>query len=233
MPPKYEPDSGTTHHSPDLCFGEHFNKLKDESIYPFTYLERSNIVHHTSVRVDKPAHFRQRTSVYRACAPIGIRTIDKLASINLELTKSRNTHYRVRTTDGKFLCFGTGNIILAGRKNHATSCMSSTKMVRLFAHELRRPVMAVSHQAPNSVITGKLAFDVDPAIKTDAFVGNCSPKFPGIALLLKNNIKPRCTPELYLRKGMVIMPGITTAAQLVEVIKEIGVLLEPYKIVPK
>jgi len=214
--------------SPDLRFAERVAATHQPTNHPFTYMERSNIVHHTSVVAQSWKMYRLRTAFYRAAAPTGIRTTPRLAAVNLEANKSKNTHYRLRTTGGKFQLFGTGKLILAGGVNHATSCTNSTRMARLLAHELKRPIAPVSFRVPNAVITAQLGRTVDTAIKDNEMITNVTPKFPGIALMLEGTLAARCTPEMYMGKGMVIMPGITSAAQLSEVADEIGSTLAPY-----
>jgi len=152
-----------------------------------------------------------------------------LASSNLEITKSKQSHYRIRSNaNGKFLIFGTGNLILAGRRTHAAACLSSNKLIYLLARELKRPIFAVSHQSPNSVITGQLNCTISDTIKKSIQV-NYSDKFPGIALQIKT---PGVTPELYLRKSMVIFPGIVSSNQLIQVIQEVEEMLTPYIVAP-
>jgi TATA-box binding protein (TBP) (component of TFIID and TFIIIB) len=209
---------------PELHFVDNFHKKSGE-LGPFTYLERSNIVQHCTVRPTAATH-SNRAALYRMCAPVGLATNATLSKANLESTKGLRSHYRIRTDkDGKFLIFGTGNIILAGRKSHAAACLSATRMIRLLAHSQQTIVSPVTHSSPNSVITGQLKEMVSEDVKNSLFV-NHSSKFPGIALNIET---PGVTPELYLRRGMVIIPGVTSSAALTSAIQEIGILLKPYQ----
>ena len=190
----------------------------------FKYLKRSNVVHHSSVRANRATSHR-RSALYRLRAPIGLRTLAAFAEANLEPTTRLRSHYRIRTVhDGKFLLFGTGNIILAGRQSHAAACVSMTRMIRHMARLHRLPLWPVVHSSPNSVVTGQIDGTVAHSIK-DELAANHSSKFPGIALSLPTK---GVTPELYLRRGMVIMPGITSAEQLSAVVREISQLVRPH-----
>jgi TATA-box binding protein (TBP) (component of TFIID and TFIIIB) len=208
---------------PELGFVQNFKSQFQHEESPFTYLERSNIVHHTTCRPTKLLYFK-RAALFRGCAPVGLPTKPCLSMANLEPTKGRRSHYRIRTVaDGKFLIFGTGNIILAGRKSHADACLSATRMIRTLSATHR--VFPVIHSSPNAVITGRLKFKVAESIKHSLFA-NFSNKFPGIALTIAT---PRVTPELYIKRGMVIIPGITTSASLCQAVREIKEIIAPHQ----
>lgn len=190
----------------------------------FKYLARSNVVHHSSVRPNATTSHR-RAALYRLRPPVGLRTVPAFAEANLEQTTGTRSHYRLRTVrDGKFLVFGTGNIILAGRRSHASACLSMTRMIRHMTRQHRLPMWPVVHSSPNSVVTGQLTELVGDSIKTE-LAANHSSKFPGIALSLPTQ---GVTPELYLRRGMVIIPGVTSAAQLSTVVAELSQLVAPH-----
>jgi TATA-box binding protein (TBP) (component of TFIID and TFIIIB) len=207
-------------------FSQNYRHNNDDPLACMSYMERSNVVHHSSIRATARV-FRARTALYRVCAPMNIRTARSLSRCNLEATKSTSSHYRIRSRkDGKFLVFGTGNIILAGRKSHASACLSSNRMIARLAKEMQAPLFTVSHQSPNSVVTGKLVHNVSAAIKHNNIDVNYSNKFPGIALNI-NTVG--VTPELYLKRGMVILPGITSSAQLRAVVAEVATIIAPYQ----
>jgi hypothetical protein len=118
---------------------------------------------------------------------------------------------------------GTGNIILAGRKSHAAASLSAARMIRTIAGKHR--VFPVTHSSPNAVITGKLKYKVGDAVK-GSLLANFSDKFPGIALTINT---PGVTPELYIRKGMVIIPGITSSESLIQAVREIKEIILPFQ----
>jgi hypothetical protein len=97
-------------------------------------------------------------------------------------------------------------------------------MIKMIGQSIRRPVWPVAHASPNSVVTGRLSVVVNASIKT-SLRANHSSKFPGIALAVAT---PGVTPELYLRRGMVIIPGLTSAAQLIAVVDEINQIIAPH-----
>jgi len=214
----------TTMTPPAIAFAREWEKNKSSSGV-FKYLIRSNVVHHSSVRPNALTSHR-RSCLYRMRAPVSLRTISAFSEVNLEPTKGRHSHYRIRTVaDGKFLVFGTGNIILAGKKTHAGACASMTRMMHQLSILHKQPLWPVIHSSPNSVITGQLKHCISPSIKTELATTHSS-KFPGIAISLVNTTG--VTPEMYLRKGMIIIPGITSAAQLSTVVDELSALISPH-----
>jgi len=96
-------------------------------------------------------------------------------------------------------------------------------MIRTIAGKHR--VFPVTHSSPNAVITGKLKYKVKEEIKT-CLLANFSSKFPGIALSIDT---PGVTPELYIRKGMVIIPGITSSQSLIQAVHEIEKIILPFQ----
>ena len=176
-----------------------------------------------------PTHTAQhRAALYRVHPAMHIKTASLLCAANLETTRGRRAHYRLRTkSDGKFLVFGTGNIILAGRKTHASACVSSVRMIALLsAMPNDGQIMWPAYfSSPNAVMTGQTTRTVAATIKQDTIHVNFSPKFPGLALAIS---PPGVTPELYLRRGMIIVPGITSTTQFKQAITEISNIIEPH-----
>lgn len=193
----------------------------------FKYIRRANVVHHVSIGV--PMHVSaMRASVYRLTPPQGICTSPHLAAANLEPTSGKKAHYRLRTRhDGKFLVFGTGNLILAGKTSHASACLSSNRMIRMLAtlHPSAALMWPAHHSSPNCVVTGQINTQISDSIKEDTLHVNYSNKFPGIALAI--NV-PKVTPELYLRKGKIIIPGIVNCEQLQDATTQIGAIVSPH-----
>lgn len=215
---------------PPLRFAAQFKSLiKNKHIdRKWQYLKRSNIVHHTSTRPSKNSYLFNAT-LYRNPPPIGLRACPLLVAANLDASKGRNPHYRIRTcpNDGKFLIFGTGNIIIAGTKSHSSAALASARMMQLLSKESpgSEVLWPSLHSAPNAVITGQLVHTVNPSIRASPLV-NVSAKFPGIAIRVK---KKGITPELYLRRGMVIIPGITSARDLLQAVEEIVAVVDQHQ----
>lgn len=157
-----------------------------------------------------------------------------LMAANLDPSKGLTPHYRVRTPDaaydGKYLVFGTGNIIIAGTKNHSAGMVAAMRMTRVLARHTPKSQLlwASAHSAPNTVVTARLNYTVGASVKKDS-KSNYTDKFPGIALQVSCN---SITPELYLRKSMVIIPGITRAADCVQALDEIIDITKQHRLAP-
>jgi len=211
---------------PEVLFATTWRRRKYKAT-GFKFLDRSNVVHHMSFVL--PPYARSlRSALYRSHPPSVLRTCAPLAAANLEKTTGAFAHLRIRTQkNGKFLIFGTGNVILAGRRTHASACVSSMRMALTLSTHCAKSsnLWPAVHEAPNSVVTGQLIHRVDDAIKQDSVRVNHSPKFPGIALSVKQN---GITPELYLRRCMIIIPGVTRAKQLSDAVACIADIVAPF-----
>jgi TATA-box binding protein (TBP) (component of TFIID and TFIIIB) len=210
---------------PDIFFSRQWETFPSKTRCGlFQYLARSNIVHHTSIQTNKGAAARL-ASVYRCNFGSTLRTVGELARMNLDSTVGENSHYRLRVgADGKLLVFGTGNLILAGMLTHASACTSITRFLRHLTRLQKTPLWPSIHSAPNMVVTGQLKMFISPKVRTDILC-NCSDKFPGIAL---NVSMKGCTPQLFLKRSMVIIPGLTSAHQLKVAVERISAILAPY-----
>lgn len=222
--------------SPDFMFASNTRLLKKRAepktfFSKWKYLKRSNIVMHTSIK-QTPSQFRTLSALYRCNPPKHLQHNALMVAANLDSTKSKRPHYRIRTPshayDGKFLVFGTGNIIVAGTKSHAAAALGSIRMLMLISAQSSNKLLNIWPSiisVPNAVITGRLKEPVLPSIKESEFT-NSSTKFPGIALRVPQE---RVTPELYLRRNMLIIPGITTAMVMHKVIESIETIVETHQ----
>ena len=203
---------------------------KQKSFSKWKYIKRSNIVMHTSIK-QTPRRYYMLSALYRSAPPLKLKHNPLFVAANLDTTKSERPHYRIRTPvhayDGKFLVFGTGNIIVAGTKSHSAAALGSIRMIRVLAAHSSpslKNIWPSSMSVPNAVITGRLEKPICSTIKSSEFT-NHSSKFPGIALRVK---ELRVTPELYLRRNMIIMPGITSSQSFFNVLKNIEEIVEPH-----
>lgn len=221
--------------SPDFMFASNtrlFKHKKDPKYFSkWKYLKRSNIVMHMSIK-QMPGHFKTLSTLYRCNPPKHLQHNALMVAANLDSTKSTRPHYRIRTPshayDGKFLVFGTGNIIVAGTKSHAAAALGSIRMLMLISMQSPSKILNIWPSiisVPNAVITGRLKKPVLESIKQSEFT-NSSSKFPGIALRVP---QLRVTPELYLRRNMLIIPGITTAESMHNVVNSIEEIVEKYQ----
>lgn len=205
-------------------------RMKSSPFKEWRYLKRSNIVMHASIKPTRTS-FNAMCSLYRQAPPLTLQHSKLMAAANLDQTASPRPHYRIRTPDhaydGKFLVFGTGNIIVAGTKSHASAALAAARMLRLISKECpnAQVVWPTMMSVPNAVITGRLRRNVLPTVKASEMT-NSSSKFPGIALRVP---QPRVTPELYLRRCILIMPGITAANVLHDVVASIEEIVAPYQ----
>jgi hypothetical protein len=194
----------------------------------FRFLARSNIVHHASIQTKKEAAARL-ASIYRCNFGSTLQTVGTLARMNLDATVGKTSHYRLRVgNDGKLLVFGTGNLILAGMLTHASACTSITRFLRHLTRLQQTPMWPSIHSAPNMVVTGQLKTFISPKVRNDILC-NCTDKFPGIAL---NVSMKGCTPQLFLKRSMVTIPGLTSAHQLKVAVERISAILAPYVTTP-
>jgi hypothetical protein len=211
---------------PNLAFASKWRRSGNKAPL-FRFWTRSNIVLHMSLSV--PAHVQAyRTSLYRRPPATRIKTARALCACNLEATKGRQAHYRIRTkANGKFLVFGTGNIILAGRKSHSSAALSCVRMVSMLSGLPNAGIVTwpAYLSSPNAVLTGQVAHVVLPTLKNDTINVNHSTKFPGIAIAIA---EPGVTPELYLRRGMLIAPGVTSPGQFARVLDNIDTVIRPH-----
>ena len=206
------------------------NKTPQKMFGKWKYIKRSNIVMHTSIK-QPSTRFWILSALYRTSPPTNLRHNPLFVAANLDMTKSKRPHYRIRTPahayDGKFLVFGTGNIIVAGTKSHSAAALGSVRMIRMLAKHSDPPLQNIwssSMSVPNAVITGRLRYPVNESIKSSEFT-NHSSKFPGIALRVN---EARVTPELYLRRSMIIIPGLTSSKSLHNVLQNVEKIVEPY-----
>lgn len=211
---------------PELLFASKWRRLKTKRPI-FKYIKRANVVHHVSIGVPR-YQSAMRACVYRLTPPQGINTSPHLAAANLEPTSGKKAHYRLRTqNDGKFLVFGTGNLILAGKTTHASACLSSNRMINMLAslHPSSALMWPAHHSSPNCVVTGQIESKISDTLKEDTVHVNYSNKFPGIALAID---VPKVTPELYLRQGKIIIPGIVNCNQLINATQQICTIVQPH-----
>ena len=211
---------------PDIKFCAEWRK-QNSTAPSFKYLHMSNNVMHIAVK--PPVVYRRfRALLYRHSPPQRLATSKMLAAANLETTKGRNAHYRIHTKkDGKILLFGTGNCILAGKKTTAAACLSSARLVHMLLTTLpsKMCIWPSHYSCPNVVLTGQINCNVADTIKDDVANVNHTAKFPGIALKVDES---KVTPELFLSRGKIIIPGITGVHQLQKTMIQIERILKPH-----
>ena len=159
----------------------------------------------------------RHSAVYRGSSAAEIKTSATLAAFSHEPPRTAATHYRIAVADGpaegKYLVFGTGNIIRAGKHTHADAV---AKTARLIA-ELKRGkildpgVYPAVMSCPNTVITGKFSGAINQDRLESDWRVNSSKRFPGRSVSIKDS---KIVPEIYASDGRFIMPGVSSPAQL-------------------
>lgn len=161
----------------------------------------------------------RHSSVYRGSSPAAISTSTALAAFSHEPPRSAATHYRVAVShgpaEGKYLVFGTGNIIRAGKHTHADAVSKTARLiVALKQSKVLHPnVYPAVMSCPNTVITGKFDGKIDQAKLEADWRVNSSKRFPGRSVSIKGS---KIVPEIYASDGRFIMPGVASPTQLLE-----------------
>jgi len=159
----------------------------------------------------------KHSAVYRGSAPNSIATSARLATWSHEPPRTAATHYRIAVSGpkaaGKYLVFGTGNIIRAGKHTHADAVASTAALIKVLRHEevLHPAVYPAVMSCPNTVVTGKFIDPVDQDRLEADWRVNSSKRFPGRSVSIKDS---RIVPEIYASDGRFIMPGVASPEQL-------------------
>lgn len=161
----------------------------------------------------------RHSAVYRASCPAQIRTSAALAAYSHEPPRTSATHYRIAVAqgpaEGKYLVFGTGNIIRAGKHTHADAVAKTSRLIiALKASGVLHPnVHPAVMSCPNTVVTGMFTGKVDQASLEADWRVNSSKRFPGRSVSIKDS---KIVPEIYASDGRFIMPGVSSPDQLLQ-----------------
>lgn len=175
-----------------------------------------------STQARTPAQAFRHGLFARGVAPPDLRTNDELTRYSHEPARRRNTHYRIRcgpplrrgnTPDGKFLLFGTNNIIRAGKHNHADAVASTLRLIRSLkavgaVHVSAHPSLI---SCPNTVVTGRNKSRLCPTLLRQHWRSHSSSRFPGVAVNITDGT---IVPEVYPTDNRYIMPGVVSPEQL-------------------
>lgn len=172
-------------------------------------------------------------AVYRASTPQEIKTSAHLATFSHEPPRTGATHYRVAVEGpvaaGKYLVFGTGNIIRAGKHTHADAVASTAAFVRILRNEkvLHHAAYPAVMSCPNTVVTGKFTEPICQQKLEEDWRVNSSKRFPGRSVSIKDS---KIVPEIYASDGRFIMPGVASPKQLLAasaVVDDVAVQARP------
>lgn len=158
---------------------------------------------------------------HRSASRQRIRTNPKLAQHSHETIRGHHTHYRIATgpcapgrrPDGKFLVFGTGNIIRAGKYTHGDSVAATFRMIRCLRNigALGPSASPLAMCCPNSVISAEYKPKLDPQKMKWHWRCTSTSRFPGTAVFVEGGV----VPEVYPNAGRLIMPGVRKPEQLI------------------
>lgn len=161
----------------------------------------------------------RHSAVYRGSSPAHIATSAALSAFSHEPPRTSATHYRIAVSqgsaEGKYLVFGTGNIIRAGKHTHADAVAKTARLIAALKDSgvLHPSAYPAVMSCPNTVITGKFKDNVNqPKLESDWRV-NSSKRFPGRSVSIKDS---KIVPEIYASDGRFIMPGVASPDQLLQ-----------------
>jgi len=228
----------------NLLFSIYWKQFKSEFEEDVVYLAQVNVVAHASASKSSMNHHRMylHNRIFRASAPPSTETNANLMPYGSNRMAGKQSHYRLNSSRashvkpqvghcqaGKAFCFGGGAIIRAGKHTHAHAVWGTLEFFFLFA-KLTAPehpskwLSAI--QAPNMVISGKLACAISEDIVNDPACTKTS-KFPGIQVAVPEHLNS--TPELYLKRSTFIVPGVTSPNQLAQILRALIAIYSKYK----
>ena len=228
-----------------LLFSMHWSRYKKKFEPDIKHLTQVNVVAHASASQTSMNSHRLylHNRIFRACAPPDTETNANLMPYGANRMAGKQSHYRLnsaRAQDqkariayceaGKAFCFGGGAIIRAGRHTHPHAIWGTLEFFFLFARLAapEHPSKWLSAiQAPNMVVSGQLECIISDTIIKDPACTK-TPKFPGIQIAVPEHLNS--TPELYLKKSTFIIPGVTSPAQLDEILCCVVALYKKYKL---
>ena len=227
-----------------LLFSKHWERFKKQFEPDVVKLSQVNVVAHASASHPTMNSHRMylHNRIYRACAPPNTETNANLMPYGANRMAGKQSHYRLNSARahgqkpkigyceaGKAFCFGGGAIIRAGKHTHPHAIWGTLEFFFLFT-KLTAPEHSSKWlsaiQAPNMVVSGQLRCYISPDVIQDPACTK-TPKFPGIQVAVPEHLNS--TPELYLKKSTFIIPGITSPAQLAEILSHLTALYRKYK----
>lgn len=206
---------------PLLMFTRDFKRAVSKSKVKFNQIQ-SQIMTNVVLLATLPRSAnscRRQAAVYRGSSPPSIATSASLSAFSHEPPRTNATHYRISVSSGpaagKYLVFGTGNIIRAGKHTHADAVAKTARLILELRNGgvLSPRVYPAVMSCPNTVVTGKFKDPVDQNLLEADWRVNSSKRFPGRSVSIKNS---KIVPELYASDGRFIMPGVASPDQLLE-----------------
>jgi hypothetical protein len=224
----------------NLLLAEQFQELKPWLEEHISELQRVNVVLHGSASGGVVRRRHRHNALYGVCETPQFQTVQQVVPHSLAHCTGTASHYRIAAghaaagkrrkrgfQPGKFLVFSTGNLIRAGKCNHAHAVLAMYAFHFAFSSVsgLGPARWPTSLSGPNSVVSGRFRCKISEDIKTDSLTTYTS-KFPGIAVRTRLN----ATPELYLKRSAFIISGVTSVEQLRGIFTVLIGLYEKYKL---
>jgi hypothetical protein len=224
----------------NLLLAEQFQTLKPWLEEHISELQRVNVVLHGSASGGVVRRRHRHNALYGVCESPQFQTVQEVMPHSLAHCTGTASHYRIaaghtaagarrkrKFQPGKFLVFSTGNLIRAGKSNHAHAVLAMYQFTIAFGRvsKLGPARWPTSLSGPNAVVSGRFRNKISEDIKNDSLT-TYTEKFPGIAV----RTQLHATPELYLKRSAFIISGVTSVAQLKSIFKVLVGLYEKYKL---
>ena len=225
----------------NIMFSIFWDEYKGKFEHAIQKLEQVNVVLHAKAEQHHPQAIAFHNRIFGATNNGALPTAPRLAAYSSVKMAGKTSHYRLNGAAiglkrpvahgcqaGKILCFGSGNVIRAGKHTHAHGLERVFHFWNWVDKEANLPQKRwpAAIQAPNMVVSGKFKFNLDPAIKKHPMCTSTS-KFPGIQVVMPKHLN--ATPEVYTKRGTFIVPGVTSPKQLDAVLSILVPLCESFK----
>ena len=178
----------------NILFSIFFGEFRDKYTDYIENLEQVNVVLHAKAEQHHPQAIAFHNRILGTTNNGAIPTSPKLGAYSSVKIAGKTSHYRLNggatglkpalahgCQAGKILCFGSGNVIRAGKHTHAHGIERMFQFWRWIDNEAQLPQKRwpAAIQAPNMVVSGKFKFCLDPAIAKHDMCTSTT-KFPGI-----------------------------------------------------
>lgn len=207
---------------PKLLFYNQFGHACNKEGLPSSIesLSITNVVL-LSTLSQSPVQSYRHGVLHRGIPPPAIQTNDVMSRVSHEPASHPASHYRLscgpcapgRVPDGKFLVFGTNNIIRAGKYSHADAAACTFRMIRTLKSSgiVHPAVISTAMACPNTVVTGRSSVQLSKQNMQAHWRSHYTTRFPGIAVSLPD---ASIVPEVYCSDNRFIMPGVRDPDQL-------------------
>lgn len=178
----------------NMLFSIFFDQYKSKYEADVDNLIPVNVVEHAKAEQLHPQAIAFHNIIFGTTNNGAIPTSPRLGAYSSVKMAGKTSHYRLNggaiglkppvaygCQAGKILCFGSGNVIRAGKHTHAHAAERIFQFFKWIDNEAQLPQKRwpAAIQAPNMVVSGKFKFSLDPAIAKHDMCTSTT-KFPGI-----------------------------------------------------